>query len=149
MLRTRTWPSEGAGTGASTISKCSARGMPDGLDFSLTCRFAGRWLASTSRVHPNAHILSRPDLVGLHPAVLVPQGCFQADSAMSTRWRRTSARVLAGVARWAGPSAGRGSCCDEQDADRGESEACPLHPAQPLAEDHPGQQHGDARVERG
>src|SRR6516162_11725194 len=58
MLRTRTWPSERAGTGASTISKCSARGMPDGLDFSLTCRFARRCMASTSRVHSNAHILS-------------------------------------------------------------------------------------------
>jgi DNA-binding transcriptional LysR family regulator len=31
---------------------------------------------------------------------------------------------------------------DEQDADRGEHEARPLYPAQPLAEHHPGQQDG-------
>ena len=44
---------------------------------------------------------------------------------------------------------GPDSCCDKQDADRGEPEACPLHPAQPLTEHHPGQQHGDPGVERG
>src|SRR2546425_11163656 len=45
MLRTRTRPSDRSGTGASTISKCSASGTPDGLDFSLTCRFTRRCTA--------------------------------------------------------------------------------------------------------
>src|SRR6266511_1410269 len=45
MLRTRTRPSDRSGTGASTISKCFASGTPDGLDFSLTCRFTRRCTA--------------------------------------------------------------------------------------------------------
>src|SRR5215469_9041707 len=73
MLRTRTWPSEMAGTGASTISKCSARGMPDGLDFSLTCRFARRCMASTSRCTLTLTSGRALGLAGLHPAVLVPR----------------------------------------------------------------------------
>src|SRR5579871_3152828 len=38
---------------------------------------------------------------------------------------------------------------DEDDAERGQAEADSLDPAQPLAQHHPGQQHGDARVQRG
>ena len=45
--------------------------------------------------------------------------------------------------------AGQGSCGDKKDADRGEAEAGPLYPAEPFAEYHPGQQHGDPGVERG
>src|SRR6266545_268943 len=57
--------------------------------------------------------------------------------------------ILLAYGRVGGWVVGRGSCCDEQDADGGEPEACPLYRAQLLAEHDPGQQHGDPGVQRG
>src|ERR1700678_1477561 len=91
----------------------------------------------------------------------------ESTSSIHRRPKRSKASILAGSMTYSttqvimlqasgvrfrrrpGTAAARDLRGDEQDADRGEREPDPLHPAQPLAEHHSGQQDGDPGVERG
>src|SRR5579872_6635404 len=79
-------------------------------------------LSRSSRGRPGAVSAVRPS----RPSGAFPAGAFPAGAFPAVR-----------------------SDGDEDDAERGQAEADPLDPAQPLAEHHPGQQHGDTGVQRG
>jgi hypothetical protein len=139
-----------AGTGIRTVldQACAAQGIRP--DIALQASAPGA-VADLARRGLGIAILSESMAASHDPqlkSMVIDD--IQTPAVLALIWAETDSPALRELLRhsrqaFAAPRLRR----DEQDADRGEHEAGPLYPAQPLAEHHSGQQDSDPRVQRG